>query len=260
MMGILNLHEKIFARKDRDRFKGCLMIATPCYGGMVSVLYLKSMLDLQKTMLTRGLDHIFQFTWNESLITRARNELVAMFMAIPDATHMMFIDADIHFHPDDVMRMLEKDVDLVVGAYPKKGLPIEYVLNYKFFDRPEGKSCFVKDDLVEMHDGGCGFMMFKKSVIKRITDAHPELKYIPNSKVMSKEHEQHTYAVFDTMIDPETRVYLSEDYAFCRRFQEVGGQVWLYPHAKLDHVGAFIFPGDVKKIFDWQSYKETDDA
>jgi hypothetical protein len=259
-MGILSMHKKIAEKARQEKLTGCLFIATPCYGGMAHILYVKSLLGLQKELLVAGLDHIIQFTWNESLITRGRNELVAMFMAHEEATHMMFIDADINFSPGDVIEMFKKDVDLVVGAYPKKGLPIEYVLNYRFYDRPEGKSCFVDNELIEMHDGGCGFMMFKKDVIKRITEAHPELKYVPNSKVMDKEHEKHTYAVFDTMIDPESRVYLSEDYAFCRRFQDLGGKVWLYPFAKLDHVGSFVFPGDVNKIFDWKSYKEAENA
>ena len=107
--------------KLEDLKKNKLFVATPMYGGMAHGLYIKSCLDLQTTMSKYGVETKFSFLFNESLITRARNYLVDEFLR-SDFTHLLFIDSDIHYNPQDVIAMLALDKDVIGGPYPKKSI------------------------------------------------------------------------------------------------------------------------------------------
>jgi hypothetical protein len=104
-----------------DLKKNKIFIATPMYGGMAHGLYVKSCLDLQTTMMQYGIETKFSFLFNESLITRARNYLVDEFLRT-DYTHLLFIDSDIHYSPQDIIALLALDKDVVGGPYPKKSI------------------------------------------------------------------------------------------------------------------------------------------
>ena len=107
--------------KVEDLKKSKVFVATPMYGGMAHGLYIKSCLDLQTTMAKYGVETKFSFLFNESLITRARNYLVDEFIR-SDFTHLLFIDSDIHYNPQDVIAMLALDKDVIGGPYPKKSI------------------------------------------------------------------------------------------------------------------------------------------
>jgi len=92
-------------------------------------------------------------------------------------------------------------------------------------------------------------MLIKRSVIERMTEAYPELQY-NNDINVDKELDKHTFALFDTIIEKSSKRYLSEDYTFCRRWQELGGQVWLDPNISLNHYGTIPFRGNPTIIFE----------
>ena len=156
---------------------------------------------------------------NESLVSRARNSLVAKFLANPKATHLMFVDADITFTPDDILRLVLHNKDVVCGAYPMKTIPIKYVLNID-------ENGIHEDPLYEVKTAGTGFMMIKREVIEDMIEKMPELKY-KDSVGLGEQYEPHMYALFDTMID-EHQHYLSEDWTFCKRVREVcKTRIWI---------------------------------
>jgi hypothetical protein len=93
-------------------------------------------------------------------------------------------------------------------------------------------------------------MLIKRHVFEMMRDRMPQLAYSNDSVDVkldgtSEIIKTHHYAFFDTMIDPEDNRYLSEDYAFCRRWQQLepGNKVWLDPFIKLNHVGNHVFQG-----------------
>ena len=96
-----------------------LFVATPMYGGQCFGFYTQSVIALTKTMHGR-MDVVFSFMFNESLIPRARNGLANQFLKDESATHLLFIDADIRFEADDVLKLLDADKDVICGIYPKK--------------------------------------------------------------------------------------------------------------------------------------------
>ena len=252
-----------------------IFIATPCYGGQIGEPYFRSMMRLAILCNKYDIKYTISTLANESLITRGRNTLVSFFMENKDATHLFFIDADIEFNPEDLLRQVAYDKPVVVGAYPKKALnwdsiinaarnpdldenaqTIEghssnYAVNFDFVKDEQGNrtpQVQIVDNLIKLKDAGTGFMCIKKEVIQQMMDAHPDLKYVNDINVDQK-FEPYMYALFDTMIDPESRRYLSEDYMFCRLWQQMGGEVYLDPRTALNHVGHYTFRGNIRKLF-----------
>lgn len=252
-----------------------IFIATPCYGGQIGEPYFRSMMRLAILCNKYEIKYTISTLANESLITRGRNTLVSFFMENQEATHLFFIDADIEFQPEDLLRMVAYDKPITVGAYPKKavnwdsilaaarnpdldedsnsieGHSSNYVVNFDFLTDENGNrtpQVQIVDNLVRLKDAGTGFMCIRKDVIQQMMDAHPELKY-NNDINVDKKFEPFMYALFDTMIDPESRRYLSEDYTFCRLWQMMGGQVYLDPRTALNHVGHYTFRGNIRKLF-----------
>ena len=250
-----------------------IFIATPCYGGQIGEPYFRSMMRLAILCNKYDIQFTVSTLANESLITRGLNTLVSFFMEHPDATHLLFIDADIEFDPNDLLRMVAYDRPITVGAYPKKainwqsiieaarrndeettetieGHSSNYVVNFEFVTDEDGNpqnQIQIRDNLIKLKDAGTGFMCIQRDVIQKMFDAHPELKYANDINVDQK-FEKHMYALFDTMIDPESRRYLSEDYTFCRLWQQMGGEVFLDPRTGLNHVGHYTFRGNIRKL------------
>ena len=216
-----------------------LHIGIPCYGGMVSeptmTSFLRFTLLAQQARLNWSLDTMV----NESLVTRARNNLMAKMMSNPQATHFMFIDADIRFQPESILQMLAYDKEVIGGLYPKKALPVSYVINLK----PETK---IQGDIFTVDTMGTGFLLFKRNVYEKLIDAHPECKYVDDVG-LGKQFEPMMYSIFDVEID-ERGHYLSEDWLFCRRWQKLGGEIWAHSKVLLNHVGHYEYAGDLDKI------------
>jgi hypothetical protein len=216
-----------------------LHIGIPCYGGMVSEPTMTSFLRFTLLAQQAGLNWSLDTMVNESLVTRARNNLMAKMMTNPQATHFMFIDADIRFQPESILQMIAFDKDVIGGLYPKKALPVSYVINLK----PQTK---IQGDIFTVDTMGTGFLMFKRDVYSKLIDAHPECKYVDDVG-LGKQYEPMMYSIFDCKID-ERGHYLSEDWLFCRRWQELGGEIWAHSKCLLNHVGHYEYAGDLDKL------------
>jgi hypothetical protein len=113
-----------------------------------------------------------------------------------------------------------------------------------------GMPC-IKDAEREERDGfttavyaGTGFMLIRRNCLERMVAGYPETKYdvaqvYPLPKVRSKNQ----YALFDCIIEPETHIYLSEDFSFCRRWRDLGGKIWIDTRTRLGHIGTYRFEG-----------------
>lgn len=253
-----------------DLRKERLFIATPCYGGMLTEAYFRSMVRTLTFFNQHQIPVAFGTIANESLVTRARNVLVAYFLQ-SNYTRLLFIDADIEFQVEDVLKLVAHNKDVCVGAYPKKGVnwqrireavmtngaaPMDdrsiaasgsdYAINFKFVNA-DLKQIAIENGVIKLHDGATGFMMIKREAIDKMIVAYPELKY-NNDLNTPPDLQDFFYAFFDTMIDPKDRRYLSEDYTFSRRWQDIGGDIWLDPSISLNHFGSFNFQGNPNQI------------
>jgi hypothetical protein len=216
-----------------------LHIGIPCYGGMMSEPTVTSLLRFILLAQQAGLNWSLDTMVNESLITRGRNNLMAKMMTNPAATHFMFIDADIRFQPESILQMLACDKEVIAGLYPKKALPVNYVINLK----PETK---IQGDIFTVDTAGTGFLIFRRSVYEKLIAAHPDTKYVDDVG-LGKQYEPMMYSIFDCKIDARGH-YLSEDWLFCRRWQELGGEIWVHSKVLLNHIGHYEFQGDLNKL------------
>jgi hypothetical protein len=238
-----------------------VLIGTPCYGGLVTHVYMQSVLRLMMAPPQPGVRLGIIMSAHDSLITRSRNAIVANFLDTPGSTHLMFIDADIGFEIEEFQRLLRFDEDLVAGRYPLKvrdwnrtfelakkaepGAQLESLgLSYV------GHACPVNE--IEARDGfmtgiyaGTGFMLIKRRALEQMIAAYPETKYREaQTYPKAKEPSPHLYNLFDCMIDPESGDYLSEDFTFCHRWRKLGNKVWLDTQSALTHVGSTEFRGE----------------
>ena len=195
----------------------------------------------------------FFFRAGDSLVTRARNDCVAQFLANPVFTHLFWIDGDIGFSPEAAMRLLLSDHDVAAGVYPLKreewpaeGVP-EGTTRKRFDDlyaRYPVNTDEISGDVVELtvdadgfmrvSDAPTGFMVIKRKVFDLLIEKYPDYKYKPDWPEGNVPEGGFHYRFFDTMIDPISKRLLSEDYAFCRLLQHIGQDIYrrrqLEPH------------------------------
>jgi hypothetical protein len=238
-----------------------LFIATPCFGGLVAQHYMQSVISLIQTAGQAGFDAMLALLGHDSLITRSRNTLVAQFLSTP-ATHMLFIDADISFNPQQVCDMLAFDQEFVSGIYPLKVIdwgaaamkrltigetfqsaPLLYVGTLCTDNEIERQGRFATG----IYCGG-GFMMLKRQVIEKMIAAYPETRY-GGVHAYSNAKGGEAYALFECAIDPDTKTYVSEDFGFCQKWRDIGGKIWLDTEGKLTHIGAYNFVGQPQMRF-----------
>lgn len=249
-----------------------LFVATPMYGGQCAGMYTRSIADLAAMCARYQIPLQIYYLFNESLITRARNYCVDEFIR-SDATHLMFIDSDIGFNPNDVLALLalctdESSYDVIGGPYPKKCISWEkikqavdkgvadedpnklekFVGDYVFNPKSDQREIPLGQP-VEVMEIGTGFMMVQKRVFAKYREAFPHLSYKPDH--VRTEHfdgSREIHAYFDCIIDPQSKRYLSEDYMFCYNVQKMGGHVWFCPWMQLQHVGSYIFGGSLADL------------
>lgn len=203
------------------------LIATPCYGGMLCLNYVTSILRLQTAFRQLGIEYDFYLRAGESLIQRARNDCAAHFLA-GDWTHLVFIDADHGFEPKSILRLIKSGHDVVAGVCPLKTDKPTFVIDYDTLGPADANG------FAEATEAGTGVMCIRRSVLERL--ATPDLRY--------KTKEGSAYRFFETMVDPETGEYLSEDYGFCRLWRKIGGKVHVDTRSNYSHQGMKVYPGD----------------
>lgn len=236
-----------------------IFLATPCYGGLAHIHFMRSVLDLQAACAARGVGLTVELGGGDALITRARAAMADKFLK-SGASHLLFVDADIGFKPEQVFRLLDADRDLVGGVYPIKSIDwtkvrqaaadgkrdlmaasVGYVV--RFIPNPDSRVEVDDDGFGPVAYIGTGFMLIKRAVVEQVAAAHPELKARLGDT--SGGGTSHATMIFETFIEAETGEHLSEDYAFCRRWRDLGGQVFADFQTRLTHVGHAAYAGSL---------------
>jgi hypothetical protein len=250
-----------------------LFVATPMYGGACAGMFARSIADLSAICAQNGIPLQMYFLFNESLITRARNYCVDEFMR-SDAQHLMFIDSDIGFNPHDVIAMMalqaqeEEKYNIIGGPYPKKCISWEkikmavdkgiadddpnvlekFVGDYVFNPKSTQQSIQIGEPC-EVLEIGTGFMMVAKSSMQKFIDSYPQYMYKPDHvRTEQFDGSREIMMAFQAEIDPKSKRYLSEDYWFCQKAQDIGLKTWFCPWMKMQHVGTYIFGGSLADL------------
>jgi len=214
-----------------------VFVATPSIYGKVDAGYVASLQESMVFSAKHGVDTRLQILDKCSILPHARNRLVAEFLA-SDCTHLLFVDDDMGWPKQAILELLahEKDVIAAVGVT-------------KDPDPEKRKFCVVMDPAITKYDAergiirvkavGTGFMLISRACIEKMWQAYkayaagpppdkPELG--PISRVFHFDYES-------------ADGLWGEDYVFCRRWRELGGEIWIDPSIRLEHHGAYVFTG-----------------
>ena len=260
--------------------KPCIYILTPCFGSVCFVNYVHCLISTIDTLRQYGIEVVIEFCRNDSLVSRARNNLVARAMANPKMTHIMFIDNDITWDTNDILKLLISDKNLVGGIYPLKNYNWSDLLvdkkdptnpspntiqqmidrknNSQFKDIISNESMVqynlvrynvnyldstlnIDKNLAKVKHIATGFMMIKRNVIEKMSKAFPSTKYVDDVNFLKKEENEFAYALFDCGV--EEGHYFSEDWLFCHRWTKMGGSIWMDVSIALTHTGIEDYKG-----------------
>jgi hypothetical protein len=241
-----------------------LVVATPCFGGQVSSIYASSIFKLQSAIRSKpNVEFKVLLRDGDALITRARANLMTQFLDDPTATHFLFIDADIGFQPQQVFRLIESGADVVAALYPIKRVNWEKAKRAIETNKPNAPAASL-DYVLEINDpdhvvvvngfarvryAGTGFLMIRRHVFEKMCAAYKSLQFLREHSLDALAGSPNRFALFECMIDPKTGTYLSEDFAFCQRWTDLGGEIWADLESRLDHVGPSVFHGDISAQF-----------
>ena len=230
-----------------------VFIATPCFGAQVSCYYTLSLLQTTQLLEKHGIGYMTAFLPNQ-IVTRARNLLTKSFLD-SDCTHLFFIDADIQWNPEDVLKLINHDKNVIIGLYPNKCYKFNNYLNsggkinnaediYKVLEYSTAFQASVNklhdNALMEVKHGATGFMMIKKDVIKQLTN-HVDPYITPDSR-------ETVFDIFNCKVI--NNEYLTEDYYFCHLWRDVcNGKIWCDLSICLNHEGWHSFSGNPLKSF-----------
>jgi hypothetical protein len=236
------------------------LIATPAYGGSVATNYAMSMIQFSSACKELGISFSISFK-TDSLITRCRNLFVAEFLgATSRFTHLFWIDADVGFIPDAAFRLFLADRDVVGGVYPLKDefLPesgLQNAMSRSEFEAfrtryPVGTGSeeafellIDSDGFMELAEVANGFLLIKRKVFLQLMEKYPELHCAPEHSI-SNTADKFYYRFFDPLVDPRSNRHLPEDYAFCHRWRNIGGKIFVDARSKLSHYGTQTYTGD----------------
>lgn len=233
----------------------------------MTTVCVRSLLGLANLAWTHGFAMHTRFLDGDSLIPRARNRLVAEFMADTRWTHLFWIDSDVGFEPEAALRLLDAGRDVVAGVYPMKvdGWPAEGLaqplpagstrsdldaLHARFpvnpLDPPASPDA---DGFLAVQHAPTGFMLIARPVFERMSSAYPGLRYTPDGVSGADEAERARphYRFFDVLAEPGNGRYLSEDFAFCQRWRALGGEVFIDLKSVLLHQGNHLYRGDLMR-------------
>tara|TARA_B100000902_G_scaffold372646_1_gene399833 strand:- start:170 stop:1018 length:849 start_codon:yes stop_codon:yes gene_type:complete len=249
-----------------------VVILTPCYGSVCFVNYVFCIIKTKEVFKYYDIPLKIEFCKNDSLVTRARNNLVAKAMSDVNVTHLMFIDNDITWDPVNIIKLIIANKPIVGGIYPLKkynweklandpeyikkmiekknnsrvknimddDLLVQYsLLNYNL--NHIGNSIKIENNLTEVRHVATGFMMIKRGVIEKMSEAFPHTKYTDDVNYLEEHENKYAYALFDCGV--EDGHYLSEDWLFCNRWKKIGGKVYIDVSINLSHTGIEQYNG-----------------
>lgn len=232
-----------------------ILVVTPAYGGLAYVGYISGLLNLERVCREKNIKIDYEFCYNESLIPRARNTLTDLFYNRTNYTHLLYLDADIEFEAEDIIKMLDYDKPLVGGVYPKKSINWEKITELVNKNNENELTCeniqaIVKDsvvilledptinlndDFIETRYTGTGILLIQRIVLDKMRESFPNDVYTAGDKLRTTDF----FRYFDTEL--KDRIYLSEDYWFCDRWRQLGGKVYLYTKFRCKHWGTYAY-------------------
>jgi predicted O-methyltransferase YrrM len=215
-----------------------LVISIPVLEGGIKADCHRSLANLYRVLNHIGIDYNEHIVEGCPCLSVARDTLTAMFLQDADATDQFFIDSDLGFNPDGFIHILARPEGIVGGTYPLKRDQLGYTAEVMTEDGvPLGR-----DGLIEAKFLPNGFLRIKRGVYKILAEKYPELRYDENVIEVQGSGVKEAYDFFG-MGNFGTK-FRTEDYAFCQRWRDIGGTLWLYPDVDFRHIGQKAYAGN----------------
>jgi len=250
-----------------------VLIGIPVFGGILHADFMMSLINLTKGFEANKIRYEIHLVQNESLITRARNSIVAKFMDNTNYSHLLFLDCDLMFSAETILDMLAERKEIVGASYPKKSLNLDKMLHY--YDKGErgdtllvrqtdmnyniklynGNQARIEGKCVEVKDVPTGCMLIDKRAMSQIIHKNRDYRYRNN--VAGYSDKTTFYDVFRVGADDQG-IYLSEDYYFCKLAKECGIRLFLHANATLVHIGRYNYHGNIAAILKDNSGENLD--
>tara|TARA_R100001015_G_C4589322_1_gene144973 strand:+ start:95 stop:958 length:864 start_codon:yes stop_codon:yes gene_type:complete len=238
-----------------------IMVCTPCHSE-VSMHYTQSVLKFQLECIQRNILVSFSLL-KSSLVTQGRNLCVAEFLNHEDHyDYLLFIDSDIAFKAETIFKMVDANKDLIACPYPMKTFDKEKMWKkiketdmvktendllpsgYMYPIKIDKNELIVNKGVMKVTHAPTGCMLIKRGVIEKLIKKHPELEIYQPTVINGKEiKKENFYNLFDTLHDTETKRYFGEDFGFCQRWTDIGGEVYLYIMDHISHIGDHEYCG-----------------
>jgi hypothetical protein len=235
-----------------------IMIATPAYGEVFYTPYVSSILSLTRVLQKRGIDFAFNAI-SYSEIAESRNFLLTHWFDKTDASHLLFIDADMGFPTALITDMLDLDQPLVGAVYPKRTIDMKKVVELAagkdgtralakaqdFVLRPlRGvRASTSRPGFIEVEGCGSGILLIQRGCIDAMLKKIPQISdtKAKASSPLARNLDRLIRA-FDVLFVDGLR--LSEDFSFCHRWRrDCGGEVWASTAHEIAHIGLHRFGG-----------------
>jgi len=212
------------------------MIGLPCGAGNISEQTTIGLFNLAKLFERHNIQHGLLTLSNSSLISHARSRIANFFINNTEFEHLFFLDSDIGFDANDVLKLLNYSVDIISAAYPMKIIPERYCVD---ITQPEKRM----GDLLQINGNGMGFVFIRRKVFTDIARTYPGLKFIPSNYYTDQPHTEaelnNSYHYFAE--HRNKNAFMSEDKSFFYRVKQVGYDIWLDTSIKLNHTGYHIY-------------------
>lgn len=207
-----------------------LFLAITLYDGKIYGRCSESLLKNCLTLMKNG-HTVTQYYNNDLYIDRSRNLCINIFLD-SNCSDLIFIDSDLQFDDDAILKLIKYDKDIVAGAYRYKKTDIEFPI---ILDFSRDNNCKEEETgLVFAKSVPTGLMRIKRKVFKEMIDHY---KILPD--------ERGIYPFFSTgMVFKGDNNWYGEDSAFCKKWREMGGQLFIEPNINFTHIGVEHFKGN----------------
>jgi len=250
--------------------KPYIAILTPCFASITYVDYVCCLLKSIEVLRYFNVQVSIEFCKSDSLVSRARNNLIAKAMNNPNVTHILFIDNDIIWDPIEILKLLISEKPLIGGIYPLKqykwdrltnpdnlksliekkdssqfkNTPNQTIIQFNLLDYNVNfldNTIRVENNIAKAKHIATGFMMIQREVIEKMMVSFPSTKYTDDISFLQPEENKYAYALFDCGVEDDH--YYSEDWMFCHRWTKMGGDVCIDVSINLSHIGIECYQG-----------------
>jgi hypothetical protein len=195
-------------------------------------------------------------TMKSPLIHQARNYLTSVFLTT-EYQYMLFVDSDVEFEPEAVIRMMVAKKNIVCTPYRVKSVDTSKHI-YGAIEFKDPKNILIlAEGFVEIEAGPTGLMLIDRKVFERIIKNHPELKITNKATPKAEKSHEFYYNFFDFGF--KDGYAMGEDVSFCRLARDNDFRIFANIESSTTHHGSFAWKGTFGESLKTTNKEEKDE-